>query len=169
LPVKALAVDWSADGKLFATGSGDGEIQIFDTATGTGQRHWSTPDAVQHLAFSPDGKTLAVGMTVQPDTESAASSIRLFEAATGRTGLVFETENYMNAMRWMPDGSGIAATSRPNFNRSGAARLQVWDVASGDERAVIEDRCSLGDFAFSPDGKQIAVQNWTRVRVWDLK
>jgi WD40 repeat protein len=105
----------------------------------------------------------------QPDTEFATSSVQLFDASTGKMALRFETQNYINAMHWTPDGSGIAASSRPSENRAGNARIQVWDALTGEERVLIEDRCSIGDFAFSPDGKQIAAENWMRVRVWNLK
>jgi WD40 repeat protein len=169
LPVKALAISWSANGKFFAVGSDKGEIQIFDVATGTEQSHWSTPGVIRHIAFSPDGKTLAAGVMAQPDTEFATSSVQLFDASTGKMALRFETQNYINAMHWTPDGSGIAASSRPSENRAGNARIQVWDALTGEERVLIEDRCSIGDFAFSPDGKQIAAENWMRVRVWNLK
>jgi WD40 repeat protein len=169
LPANGGESAWSADGKLFAVGSREGEIQIFDTATATEQSHWSTPGAIRRLAFSPDGHTLAAGVVAQNGGEFSDYSVRLFEVTTGKPMREFPTQGYLRDMHWTPDGSGIAASIWRDPNRAANSKLQVWDAATGAERITIEDRCSISSFAFSPDGKKIAAENWMRVRVWDLK
>jgi hypothetical protein len=55
-----LHVAWSPDGKFIATSSSGGLIRIFDAATGLESQSFSAGEGAGRLAFSPDGKMLAV-------------------------------------------------------------------------------------------------------------
>jgi WD40 repeat protein len=169
LPTEGGSTAWSPSGKLFATGSRDGQIQIFDVETGREQTNWETNGAVRRLVFSPDGKTLAAGVTSQGGAEFTDSSVQLFEVATGKARRSFATQSVLCDMHWTPDSSGIAASSNPNPNRRINGQLRIWDAATGDERIAIDDRCGIDSFTFSPDGTSIAAHNGMRVRVWNVK
>src|SRR5205814_846914 len=54
------SVVFSPDGKLLVSGDDDGVVRILDTATGKEVHRMATKTPVRALAFSPDGKTLAV-------------------------------------------------------------------------------------------------------------
>lgn len=61
---RALMVDWSADGKLFATRQVDREVELWSTETGTRlARLTGHKGYISALAFSPDGRWLASGDT----------------------------------------------------------------------------------------------------------
>jgi WD40 repeat protein len=57
-PVRALSL--SPDGRLLATGSGDGFVQLWSAATGLRLRHLDAQaEVIRGVAFSPDGRMLA--------------------------------------------------------------------------------------------------------------
>ncbi|HEX8551313.1 MAG TPA: WD40 repeat domain-containing protein [Abditibacteriaceae bacterium] len=169
LATTATTAAWSLDGKTIASGGNDGTIEIFDALSGAKLHDFDVEGAVRMLCFSPDSKTLAVGKTEQQDTEFASSLVELRDALTGEAGRTFVTQPALQAVLWTPDGSAIAASSLPNYNRTANGQLHVWDVATGEERIAIDDRCGIGQFVFSSDGKRIATHSWNRVRVWELK
>src|SRR5207253_2734303 len=55
--------DITTDGSRFALGRGDGAVEVYDAASG--KKIWRQPIVAERtnyfLAFSPDGKSLAVG------------------------------------------------------------------------------------------------------------
>jgi WD40 repeat protein len=57
--VKALA--FSPDGKTFASSGQDKRVRIWDVATGQKRREWQFLDEARALAFSSDGRHLAIG------------------------------------------------------------------------------------------------------------
>ena len=62
---KVAGAGWvagTADGMSFATVIGY-EVQLRDAASGKVTRKWATDEPLLPLAFSPDGKTLAAGIT----------------------------------------------------------------------------------------------------------
>src|SRR5262249_15888308 len=85
---RVVALSFSADGKLLATGGGapteSGEIKVFDPSTGKLVLDIKNghSDTVFGVAFSPDGKKLA--------TCSADKFVKVFEVASGKFLKSFE-------------------------------------------------------------------------------
>jgi len=139
-----VGLAFSPDGSRLATAGGS-SIKIWDTLTG---KEILALPRVEELfaytvAFSPDGKQLAVGYRFgSASVWNAATGEKLFDLA-GHTGSV-------NAIAYSPDGTRIATTSV-----DGTARL--WDAATGVEQLTLTGHTGqVTGLAFSPDGARLA-------------
>ena len=127
---RVLALDFSADGKLLATGGGvpsrSGEVKIWSPADASLVREItpSHSDTVFALDFSPDGKLLA--------TASADKFVKVFDAATGM--LVKQLSghtHYVLGVSWRADGRLLAS--------SGADKVvKLWTFPAGEQLKTVE-------------------------------
>jgi WD40 repeat protein len=104
-------------------------------------RHANT---ILSIAYSPDGKSLAV---------STHNGIHLWEIATGKQLLFFPVEAFY-AMAFSPDGDVLVGqTDTPK------SKLYLWDLKSNREKGPLPAPFlgSFSCFAFSPDDKSIAL------------
>ncbi len=115
-----FSVTFSKDGRLLASAGDDGQVKIWDVATGRELRslpyeHSSFPT----LAFSPVGHLLAV--------PSADRTVKLWDADSGQLVRKFEGhENRVNAVAFNADGTQLVSGS---VDRT----MRIWDTASGRE------------------------------------
>ncbi len=154
-----LAVLFSPDGKLLASSGSDG-VRLYDTSTlqpiGL-QRcgadpingHWDV--TARGLAFSPDGKRLAI----------AADPPGIWEIAANRWRQVDDTNRRVAAVVFSPDGRWIAT--------AGIEGIKVWGADSlAPLRRWSEENGNVFALALSPDGKTLAAGIWDKtVRLID--
>jgi WD40 repeat protein len=139
----------SADGKTAASPGKHRtvclwDLKRWDKVTGKGRTELPTqPSDVWRLAFTPDGKALAVACR--------DGSVRLWDLATKKQRLKFEGAGpYVRSLVFSPDGTMLAGGS---WER----RLYLWKVATG--KSIMRKVDVTGQFhavAFSPDGKTLA-------------
>ncbi len=140
--VSALA--FSPDGERLATGSVDGDVTIWNAATGAALLvPTGTPEgAVGAIAFDRDGGRVAVhagGQVALLDAGSGEAIARLTDLPKG-----YE----VGAMAFAPDGRafGCAVTD-------GTVRL--FDAETGKPKAELDARRLVPAIAFTPDGKRL--------------
>lgn len=158
-PIASLV--FSPNGKILATGSWDGTVRLWNTATWrpigrpmNGNISW-----VYSVAFSPDGKILAAG--------SQDGKVRLWNVTTRQPigkPLPGNSTMAIFSVAFSPDGKTLAAGGL-----DGTVRL--WDVATrqpfgnpfpGNTGAVLS-------VAFSPDGKLVAAGTAnSTLWLWDI-
>ncbi|HJZ94026.1 MAG TPA: PQQ-binding-like beta-propeller repeat protein [Gemmataceae bacterium] len=159
------AAAFSADGKHLATGDKVGKIRVWDVATGKALAEMEAPvmytwDPVQRLhsiggirslAFSPDGKTLAVGGTGKIgniDHLEAKARIELFDWRASKRLAEYASDKYqglVNHLEYAPDGSWLLGAGGANEGfivfldadakktlRGEKVGMHVHDVASSE-------------------------------------
>lgn len=148
--VSALA--FSPDGKILAAaGCEDGRISLWDVLTGRMIRVLTQKSyRIQSLAFSSDGKYLAVG-----DDDAA---IHLWDYKTGKLLRKLTGDWGIHALAFSPDSTFLAAANFSNtvclFDPASGKRLREWQGEKG--KSVFDLGECFSALAFSPDGKMLA-------------
>lgn len=148
---------FSRDGKRLVAGDGCG-ISTWDVATGQRCHDFGHIYAVDALAFSPDGRTIASGAAYTDNI------VRVWDPFAGQLkGRWRGHRDGIEAIAFSPDGNLVASGSQ-----DGTARL--WEATTGQEVGCLEGRDGMiYAMAFSPDGKTLACGGRRKVvHFWDV-
>jgi WD40 repeat protein len=187
-PGTLRALAFSSDGKRLASGDLQLNVHVWDIETKKElykKKLQATFTERLSLAFSPDGKTLAVGGALNADWPKGIPStdpygivpildkgypILLWEANTGKDqGRLDGLYSRVRALVYSADGKMLAASSSDG-------RIVIWDVATGKERLSIMAHPenidsvfrSSPSIAFGEGGLSLFSASTDRtLRVWD--
>jgi RNA polymerase sigma factor (sigma-70 family) len=148
----------SANGKTLVTALNDYKtnriaVCLWDMATGKELHRWQQQHLPNTLAFSPDGKHLAIGDNL---------SLQLRDAATSKE-LHTIPGDFAGALAFSADSAKIAGA-----NRHGA--VKVWNAADGRQVLTLKEPAGhpLYSLAFSPDGKTLVGGTRKNLVFWDV-
>jgi WD40 repeat protein len=178
------AAAFSADGKHLATGDKVGHVKVWEVATGKPVGEVEAPvmytwDPVQRLhsiggirslAFSPDGKTLAVGGTGKIgniDHLEANARIELFDWAAQKRLTEYtpdKSKGLVNQLRFAPDGSWLIGAGGANegflliLDRDAKKTLRQEKVGAHVHDAVLDEK-----------GETVILAGHNKVVVFEMK
>ena len=190
----ATSLSYSPNGTHLASSLFDGDIKIWEVSSGDCIKTFGGhTDSVYSVAYSPDGKYLAVnsfgGMKLwnvatggyvkkiigqynvaySPDGKYIASSsylyvINLSEVATGEC--IKKLKGHTDAIGFLvysPDGKYIASGSQDKT-------VKLWEVSSGECIKTLEGHVErVNSVCYSPDGKYVASGSKDKtVKLWEV-
>jgi WD40 repeat protein/DNA-binding SARP family transcriptional activator/predicted ATPase/DNA polymerase III delta prime subunit len=153
-----LAVAFSSDGKLLATGDANREVQVWQVADGknlligTGHTEW-----VWSVAFSPDNRILASG--------SSDHTVKLWDLQTGQCCQTLREHTcQVWSIAFHPQGHLLASASEDQT-------IKLWDLPTGRCVQTLQGHTGwVRSVAFSSDGQfLVSGSDDETVRVWQVE
>ncbi|NET47798.1 MAG: hypothetical protein F6K09_03540 [Merismopedia sp. SIO2A8] len=154
----AITAAFSPDGQRLAVGDTNGEIHVWQVASGQKTLGWKAHTGwIWSVVFSPDGKQLASG--------AEDRTLRVWDSATGELLATLEGHDHRVAsMVWHPDGQQLFSGSE-----DGTAKVWHWQTQSCVQ--TVSHKGAIAQVTLSSDGKRLAGGSavTSTILLWDLE
>jgi|GEM_PF-1217858 len=157
----------SPNGQTFAigglkSGSTTGVLETYSVSTGKRIASLNPQmNIVRSVAYSKDGKTLAVGGYTQVDLNTTKGVLQLWNTSTNKIATTLaSTETQINSVALSKDGKTLvnAGTAFISGSSDRNAVVEVWNLATGTQTQSLVTTHALGQsVALAPDGKTLAL------------
>lgn len=181
VPGQPNSLAWSADGGYLAAGTpvdelGSGKVFVVDVARASVAATLKATGWAQGLAFSPDGKWLAVATRQSVPPGPAPAELVVFDVPAFTPKLTAQAggaETGFTDLAWAADSQALHAIEGPADFVAGSPEIRRWNVPAFTEQLAIRVPQTLRGLAVSPDGRTLAVaekaaSNARLIRLFDL-
>jgi WD40 repeat protein len=134
-----LAVAWRAGSQQFASSGQDGEVRLWDAQSGTAKLAFAAAQWSERLAYSGNGRLLAV---------ATGRALQVFNADGSVHAQLPAQPGVIAALAWRPKGSELAALG------NGGARIHRLEPEVQTREFPLPGACLTADW--SPDGRILA-------------
>lgn len=153
---EVLCCAFSGDGARVVSGSKDGELKLWEVATGVETLSWQGHDWYANAcSFAPDGtgivscgRDFCVKLW---DAETAAELARYSHRTQEVSDCVYS-----------PEGSRIVSGG----GGQGRGELRLWDLVEQKVHVLAGCEDKVGSCCFSPDGSLILARSWRVLHLW---
>jgi WD40 repeat protein len=125
-------------------------LLIWEAYTGKEVTRFIRDDSISSVAFSPDGKYVAIG-----GSDHTAS---IWETLTGKEVSHITHDGEVQAVAFSPDAKYVASGSCDKLDSNGICNqgtARVWNAGTGDEISRVPFEEGVNAVAFSPDGRYV--------------
>jgi WD40 repeat protein len=177
------AVAFSDNGKLLATGDKVGHVIVWDVETGKQLATLEAPvmytwdksarlhsiGGIRSLAFSPDGKQLAIGgmgKVGNIDHLEGKTRVEVFDWKENKQIAEFNGDKFnglVNVLRWSPDGNWLLAAGG-----AGDGHLQFLDVKAKKLLKAEKAPMHIHDVAMNDDVTEFVAAGHNKVCVYKM-
>lgn len=121
-------------------------------------------NAAESFAFSPDGRTLAIGRSYDRSATDIGDDVKvlLWDTRRRMTTATIKLDSFVHSVAFDPSGK-VLAVGLEN-------RVELWRLSDRARVAVIRGiPGSAQQLAFTPDGKRLIVADADGVQLWSVK
>ncbi len=147
------------------------KVNLYDVDTGEAKTTLIQEPGFSHsgfvvnnsLAYSPDGRTIAVVIRPFANGNDVEGTVNLYDVDTGEIkGALTGFKYQVAGLAYSPDGRILATIN--GWDR----KVQLWDAATGQVKTTLEGLTGYSIFlAYSPDGRTVAGADIHGVQLWD--